>query len=329
MSNLFNGSVSDWPFFQVHHLSADEVAANLCESLPNNWKNIPPGSTVDWLPSIKEHPCQDWLESLWLYLESNFQNDLSRFEGLPLVPVSIKGDRKKLGVLSKRSKIVFADPNHSVSEILKKFLQETLKIGWIDERPPYLHHWKLENYFYQPNSKGILRLLCDNYESSELAEKLRVGPSTVKQEFCSIFSEIHSFDPKETAQLRVLPIFHSRSSSSQEMMSFSPLVSSKNDIMIEPEVFQNDPLPQNIPFLFTLIGRESRTTVVLAENLGCPKPELETFLSSLISPSNFGKFAMEERNQLMIWILERLTIRHFTPGANVINIFKFTIYSSS
>jgi hypothetical protein len=317
MFNLFNGSVSERPFFQVHHLSAAEVAANLRESLPNNWKTIPPGSTVDWFPSKKEHPSEDWLQSLWLYLESNFQNDLSSFEGLPLVPVSTKGDRKKLGVLSKRSKIVFADPDHSVSEILIKFLQETLKICWIDERPPYLHHWKLDSYFYQPNSKGILRLLCDNCENSELAEKLRVAPSTVKQEFCSLFSEIHSFDPKETAQLRVLPIFQSRSSSTWDMISFSSLL--QNHIMIEPEVLLNDPLPKNIQFPFTLIGRECRSTVDLAENLGCSNPELETFLSSLISPSNFGKFGMVERDQLMIWILERLTI-HFTPGANIINI---------
>jgi hypothetical protein len=311
----------------LHRLSAAEVAANLCESLPNDWKSIPPGSTVDWVPSMKEHPSQNWLESLWLYLESNFHSDLSRFEGLPLVPVSIKGDRKKLGVLSKRSKVVFADSNLSVSEILKKFLQEMLKVCWLDERPPYLHHWKLDNYFYQPNSRGILRLLCDNYESSELAEKLRVAPSTVKQEFCSLFSEIQGFDEKETAQLRVLPIFQTRSSSTHDMISFSSL--SKNHVMIEPEVFLNYPLPENIPFLFTLIGRECRSTVALAENLGCSNPDLEEFLSYLISSSNLGKITVEEQDQLMIWILKRLNIHHFTPGINVIKLFMVIIYNCS
>jgi hypothetical protein len=310
----------------LHRLSAAEVAANLCESLPNDWKSIPPGSTVDWVPSMKEHPSQNWLESLWLYLESNFQSDLSRFEGLPLVPVSIKGDRIKLGVLSKRSKVVLADSNLSVSEILKKFLQEMLKVCWLDECPPYLHHWKLDNYFYQPNSRGILRLLCDNYESSELAEKMRVAPSTVKQEFCSLFSEIHSFDEKETAQLRALPIFQTRSYSTQDMISFSSL---SRIHMIEPEVFLNDPLPKNIQFPFFLIGRECRSTVALAENLGCSNPDLEEFLSFLIFSSTFWKFTVEGQDQLMIWILQRLNIHRFTPGINVINLFMVIIYNCS
>jgi sacsin len=81
-------------FTQLKLVDANILGQLLPRGLPKLWNLSPETSEdgsgmVEWLPGESGQPPVGWLESLWNYLVTNSPQDLSAFEGLPIIPARI------------------------------------------------------------------------------------------------------------------------------------------------------------------------------------------------------------------------------------------------
>ena len=289
----------------MKYLTRDEVAINIRESLPLNWRRLSPGSFVDWTPGSFGQPQQGWLEQLWRYLHTQFW-DLTQFEGLPVVPVSTVGNKTRLGVLSKGSKIVLLRSFNSVPENLKNFLRQSLDVVWLDPVPHFFDHRSLSNYSYEPTCDGILSLLYYN-NRAVLVQRLKAASFQVKDDLAHLLSSASVDQLQVRAFVAELPIFRARSRSGGDQVLFSEL-----QILIEPDSLYHDPLPENISYPSPMISQLHQSSISLAKKLGHNPSTLESFLDELTDPGHFRKFSKPERDSLMCWILKRFGINRFS-----------------
>ncbi|XP_072166134.1 sacsin-like [Diadema setosum] len=156
--------------FQLEILSLESVATLLRRRF-GTWKK----ETILWEPRIANQPPAQWLKAVWNMLYKESPDNLSQFEGLPLIPLpDTNANEVRLKPLSKMSAlIVKRNGQVTLDEQLEGVL---VKIGikvlnftdYIIRHPAVIS----QGYIQQPVADGILTA-TQNRDRSSLTNKLQ------------------------------------------------------------------------------------------------------------------------------------------------------------
>ncbi len=230
ISSVFAG------YTQLKVLSKDVIGELIQQSLPSDWLNV---DCVTWTPGQNGHPSSDWLENIWVYLQQNFQRDLSSFERLPIIPVASKpGGAIDLVPLYSFSGIVMRTMDGLSVENGTEDILKNLGVTVIDELPLFIraHPLVAELYIFSPSFVGILKALyriCEHTGMDLFAQQLDSLTSAVdKKCLRSLFCRMSPYDLQLRSELRELlqrlPLF--------ETLIPDEYVSSMNVNMAAPAV---------------------------------------------------------------------------------------------
>ena len=194
---------------QLHHPTANDIKQLLWQNQPKDWVHNLHLETLCWKPNVEGHPSLKWLELVWKWINENYPKNLSEFQGMPLIPVSINPPCTMAKLRQNPTTIV---SEHSLcTEVLSNAVQELLRRAGcivIKKVPSFLKHDQLFhpfNYISLPNPSGVLRVL---FVSREKVIPQVLGTSNdVKRELCSILSSLGSIDLAQKSFIRMLPIF--------------------------------------------------------------------------------------------------------------------------
>ena len=286
---------------QLKHPTADDIKQLLWENFPKDWTCLQL-ETVSWNPDVDGHPSLTWLELVWKWINENYPTNLSDFEGMPLLPVSINSP-SSMARLGQNSTIIVTEHlscNETLAVVVRELLERSGCVV-VEKLPSYLQHNQILNYISLPNPSGILNVLLAAKKT--VARQLSVSSNEVKRELCSVLSRLDSFNLNQISFIRTLPIF--------EVVNESDFVSCES----EPNK-QRLVAPQNVS-LPKEVGIVDRTQILssskdenyrLLKKLGMRIEStaslimihLESFLNSGIKD--------EEKDNLMVWILEKIDI---------------------
>ena len=187
---------------QLVRLTKEIVLQNMRASLPREW--FRGDEKVQWIPGHSRHPRELWLQAVWRWM---VQTSLKPLEGVPLIPLP-SSPNKSLGVLSPRSKFIFAS-NGSGDRLpasIVSFL-EACGCTVLSDVPPYLHHPRMNDYVAAAVPTGVLKVVCHcNPNVVQYIMKNRSPNDRVefRSFFCRLPDTISANDKKMLLQL---PLF--------------------------------------------------------------------------------------------------------------------------
>ena len=287
---------------QLSHPTANDIKQLLWESLPADW-NHPQLATVTWNPGVGGHPSLAWLGLVWKWINQDFPNNLSEFEGMPLIPVTVNPP-SSMARLRRNSTIIVSEHSLCVETLSVAVRQLLVKSECvvIEKLPLFLHHGQLLHYIALPTASGILSVL--SVAKEKVIQQLAAASNEVKIELSRILSSLGSVALDQRLFIRTLPIF--------ETVDKRHFVSCHTErggqCFVAPRNFS---LPVGIRIidqtkvlssakdendaLLRKLGMKIETTASLITI------HLEDFLSN-------SEIKNEEKDKLMLWILERMDI---------------------
>ena len=280
---------------QLKQLCQDDVAALLSKSLPPDWSE---GETVHWYPGLAayNHPKTQWLELVWSYLMTNFatREELSRFQGLPLIPLDIAQVPVSLARLELPSKIVVRSLHgNCLDGILTNVLKE-LGLIIMEEFPVFLssHRAIVNTFVHPPSPDGVLKGL-----TAYLSEKTSSMHSVTNQGKCflrSFVSRVTFLEPEEKKFLCRLPLFETQAKS---------FVSKESGLCAAPE--SSFPVSYRRDFI-DITQEDSKKLACL---LGVRMLTQTDFLFEEAFPHvKDGDYSSEEIDKLMAFVIERYQV---------------------
>ena len=284
---------------QLHHPTANDIKQLLWLNLPNDWSSSYPMETVSWNPNMNGHPSLAWLELIWKWINENYSRKLAEFEGMPLIPVA----PSSMARLRRSSTIIVVKHplcNETLSDLVRQLLIQSGCIV-VTELPSFVKHDQLFNYVALPNPSGILRILLVARE--KVVQQLTFASDKVKIELCSILSRLNDIDLSQKSFIRTLPIF--------ETVDRSHFVSCQTELGEQRLVAPRNLL---IPAQFRIIDRTNILSSSKDESyrllraLGMKVESTANLIT--IHLGNFLNSGIrgEEKDNLMLWILEKLDI---------------------
>ena len=280
---------------QLRHLCQDDVATLLATSLPPEWSE---GETVHWYPGAanNDHPKSNWLNVIWDYLSKRFpsKEGLSRFRGLPLIPIDMSQAPVQLTRLELPSKTVVKSLHGDcLDEIITNALEE-LGVVIIRKWPVFLsQHSAITNHFvYAPSPQSVLKVLtaCLSDKRISMCSVTNEGKRSIR----NFVSKVSSVEPLEKAVLSRLPLFETQNKS---------FVSVESGLRAAPE----SPLPVASRRDFIDITQEDSKR--LARLLGIEIPTMIAFLLEEVFPDvREGNYSLEEMDVLMAFVMERYQV---------------------
>lgn len=286
---------------QLFNLSKNDVTQLLWQTLPADWSINQ--QTVAWCPGKKCHPSVAWLQMLWEWVAAQYPYDLPKFESMPLIPVSFDSHGTRLAKLCRNSTVILA--KHSIfPECLPSTVQQFLTASGcvvVQQLPDYLKHNQILEYVAPPTPDGLLKVLLVAREN--VHRQLRAASHDVKFQLRSMLSKLTNMSADQLSFLRTLPIF-------QAVDGKSFIGCHVNNEKL-PVASQNFSLPEGIQILdkTKIISSSEEESFRLLKTLGMRiettasllMPRLQQYLTS----SAYGE---QEKNKLMLWILERMEI---------------------
>ena len=307
---------------QLHHPTANDIKQLLWLNLPNDWScsYYPQLETVTWIPNTNGHPSLAWLQLVWKWINENYSRNLAEFAGMPLIPVA----PSSMARLRRNSTTIVAEHpmcNETLSDLVREFL---IKSGCILVKtlPSFVKHDQLFNYVALPNPSGILRILLVARE--KVVQQLTFASDKVKIELCSILSRLNDIDLSQKSFIRTLPIF--------ETVDRRHFVSCQTELGEQRLVAPRNLL---IPAQFRIIDR----TNILSSSKDESYRLLRALGMKVESTANLIKIHLgnflnsgirdEEKNNLMLWILEKVDILNQEMPAFVIFIRELSCISTA
>ena len=298
---------------QLRRLHSDHVPTLLWESLPSAWSN---GDKLQWFPGDEKlnHPTKEWLSCVWDYLRKHFvtENELSKLENLPLIPLDFTQYPVTLTRLKKSSKIVVRvlDEDHlekRVGDLLKD-----LGVMVMDCCPSFVrsHPVALEKFVKRPTVRGVLQAMhitSTEMDKGMLSAILLEKGREEKRALRNFFAKASDFDAQEKDLLLCLPLFEKLGSSEE-------FVSQKQVFNAAPEDACEFPVTPRRDFIDTK-DEDARRMVRLLD-------------ITTLTPSNFlltgvfpdvkeGRYSEEEIDRLMDFVMKR-----YDPLADGCNSFE-------
>ena len=172
-------------YTQLKQLNADDLSQLLQECLPSSWCNK---EAVVWMPKTNNsHPPEDWLNVLWSYLSKYKPDDISQFDGLPLIPASCTTPTDMIPLLPKSAMIMRNFNGLNLDKTMENVL---IKIGVcvIDELHSAIKHHPMVSQLYvmDPSYVGVIKAL------------LNIANSVGYSIFCKTVQETLTADEKRT-----------------------------------------------------------------------------------------------------------------------------------
>ena len=287
---------------QLKHPTPNDIKKLLWENFPKDWTCLQL-ETVTWNPDVESHPSLTWLELVWKWINENYPADLSDFEGMPLLPVSINTPSSLVRLCQNSTTIVIehSSCNETLTVVVRKLLKRSGCVV-VEKLPSYLQHNQILNYISLPNPSGVLKVLLAAKKT--VPRQLSVSSNEVKRELCSVLSRLENLNSKEKSFIRTLPIF--------EVVNESGFVSCEStpnkQRLVAP---QNVSLPKEIGIVdrTQILSSSKDENYRLLKKLGMKIEStaslimihLERFLNST-------RIRDGEKDNLMLWILEKMDI---------------------
>ena len=266
------------------------------QMLPTKWSGT--NHLVSWNPGQNRHPPEPWLKLVWEWIQTDFSNDLSPFEDLPLIPHTTSGSRKivKLRASSlaiRQQQQGLSLPPHVVS-LLKK-------IGCIvvENLPPYVNHAALHKYVASPDPYGVLKVL-QVLGQDTCVGMLSVCCSTEEKRALRGFLSSTSFNTEQICFLQCLPIFDAA-----DGRSFLAVKDGLQHRTVAPYGFH---LPERLPIpnAASVISLNDLQSITLLQRLGISPMIPTTFLTSVVFGGvTNGFFSHQQISTLMCWVLRQ------------------------
>ncbi|CAB3987754.1 Hypothetical predicted protein [Paramuricea clavata] len=289
---------------QLQHPTANDIKQLLWQNLPNDWScnYLPQLETVNWNPDIERHPSLAWLELIWKWINENYPSHLGEFERMPLIPVSINPPSSMARLRSDSAIIVTEHPlcNEVLSAVVRELLVKSACVV-VEKLPSFLKHDQILHYIALPTPSGILSVL--SVAKDKAVQQLSVASNEVKHELCCILSKLDRVSSARISFIRTLPIF--------EAVDGSHFVSSETEPgkqrLVAPRKFS---LPEEIRIIdrTEILSSSKDENYRLLEKLGIRIESTSSLI--VIHLKNFLNSGIRdaEKDNLMLWILERIDI---------------------
>ena len=199
---------------QLQHLCKDHVPTLLRKSLPFGWLN---GDKAQWFPGdeTRNHPPDRWLRCLWDYLREHFvtEDDLSKLENLPLIPLDLSHIPITLTKLTTQSRVVVRRLNNDCLDVVVSDVLRDLGVMIMKEYPIFLrnHHGVLGRFVHPPTVRGVLKAMAASssimdkgMHSANLLDFVKTDDKRALRNFIAM---VPSLDPQEKTLLLCLPLF--------------------------------------------------------------------------------------------------------------------------
>ena len=275
------------------------------ESLPPDWSN---GDRIQWNPGDRNqnHPTKEWLSRVWDYLREHFvtDEDLSRLEKLPLIPLDLSKVPITLTRLKKPSKVVIRRLDNDYLEKILSDVLTNLGVIVIEDCPAF---WKrnlgvLNTFVHPPTVHGVLQAIAvsskeksDGMISAIMLERVT---NESKRALRNFISKASSLDPQEKALLLCLPLFQTLSNSEVS-------VSKKEGLCAAPANAHEFPVTPQRNFIDTK-DEDSRKMVGLLDIRNLTPTEF--LLDGIFPDVKDGQYSEEDIDQLIAFVMKRYQV---------------------
>ncbi|XP_033118227.1 uncharacterized protein LOC117117865, partial [Anneissia japonica] len=198
---------------QVQQLKPNMIATLIRDALPSDWSK---SAEVMWYPGQPDHPPRCWLKKFWSFLQEVSKNDISKYEGITLIPTRFSEDQTevKLIQLVRNSNIVVID-GHRDSNVEARLVEGILPslhlIPVNLENAGFVKFfrksvWKTYLHSLEPND--ILRVFADAGTGKSLQNDVKNLLAEDVQVFRRFLGNIRSLkdDSQRNVLLRI-PVF--------------------------------------------------------------------------------------------------------------------------
>lgn len=281
MFSLFS-SVSG--LFSIIVLNAHLVAEYTQRFLPEDWKGT---GSVTWNGSSSKHPPLKWLQDFWKFLNTHFKK-LSRFTGMPLIPVSAN-QPVSLARLQENTTLIFSKSKQNelpvaVAELVKEVG------GTVVEGNEWLTHSDLDSYVLCPSPKSVLKVLRNLHNKGMIG---KLSTCRAKEELKDYLSHLDSVSPVGLELLLKLPLFQTMKG------SYVPAQSKQALLLVgDVKVPTDFPLPDSVVRCAT---EADRRLLLLLEIKLLDAAGAAVLLVDCIERRAFRE---EDTKRVMAWILQ-------------------------
>ncbi|XP_028392630.1 sacsin-like [Dendronephthya gigantea] len=289
---------------QLHHPTSNDIKQLLWQNLPEDWScdHLPQLETVTWDPAAERHPSLAWLELVWKWINENYPSDLSEFNGMPLIPVSVSSPSSMARLHQNSTIIVSEHPlyNETLPNAIRKLLKRSGCVV-VEKLPSFVKHDQLFHYISPPNPSGTLKVL--SLAKENVVQQLSVSPAEVKRELCHILSRLDSIDSTHRSFIRTLPIF----AAVDERFMLSCQTEQGEQRLVAP---RNYSLPEDIRIVdrTKILSSTKNESHRLLEKLGVVMESTASLIMIRLEGFLNSKIGDTEKDKLMLWILERIEI---------------------
>ena len=274
-----------------------DIALNLVrQMLPTEWSGS--SHLVYWYPGQNGHPPENWLASVWRWIQNDFSGNLSPVEELPLIPHTTSGQRAIVKL--RTSSLAIRDHDQGVS-LPTKIVSLLRKLGCIvlENIPPYVNHHTLHNYIASPNPYGVLKVF-QVLGQSTCAMKISTNCSSDEKRALRGFLSSAVLSCDQQSLLLGLPIF--------DAVDGNFFLAVKNGFQsrtIAPFAFE---LPGSLPIpnASSIISLKDIQSINLLQRLGVPAMNPTDFLMTVVfNGISSGFYNHPQISTLMCWVLRQ------------------------
>lgn len=258
--------------------------------MPQDWKQSQSG-IVNW-DTDGNHPPLDWLQHFWEFLNTHFK-ELSRFTGIPLIPVSplSNGQPVLLARLQSSTTLVFQERKQM--SLPEQIAQLIIRAGGtVVKGNEWLKHEDLNSYVLCPSPKSVMSLLM-NLDFQKLVTDLKCDSLRCQKILKDYLSRLDSVSYLEKDLLQTLPLF-------QTMKGSWVAVQSKQAISLMSGL----KIPAGFPFPDSVVQCATEADRRLLQLLSVQLLDTAEAANLLIEGIERKTSRKEDNDKIMAWILE-------------------------
>ncbi|XP_033125957.1 sacsin-like [Anneissia japonica] len=287
---------------QVQQLKPNMIATLIRDALPSDWSK---SAEVMWYPGHPDHPPRCWLKKFWSFLQEVSKNDISKYEGITLIPTRFSEDQTevKLIQLVRKSNIVVIDGHQDVETRLVEAILPSLHLITVNlENAEFVKFfrqdiWKTYLHSLEPND--ILRIFAEAGTDESLQNDVKSLPPEDVQLFRRFLGNIQSLkDDRQRNVLLRIPVFEEATHVLDYNYSIfqSAVVNDKELRIVNKEELPDFPTEE---IFLDILDTDSNN---LASKLGlqtCPREEVLCQMVRCLSNEDGNV------TSLIIWIMDR------------------------
>ncbi|XP_035250647.1 sacsin-like isoform X3 [Anguilla anguilla] len=282
---------------KIINMDSRIVAKFAIKSLPKDWQKTK--GHVTWQVGNGQHPPMQWLSDFWKFLKTNW-TELSRFVGMPLVPLKPLLDSTSSVILAKlqlNTTLMFQKSRQSsLSDQIAKVVGKVG--GTIIKRDTFLDHTDLETYVLTPSPRNILHLFL-NLEKHQVIHGIESASAAEKEELKSYLSSLDSLSLAEKGLLSELPFFRSMASLKLNPGEYIS-VKSKQAVLLNT----TPPFPENLLMTDVVAQCANEADRRLLTLLNIDVINAAQAATLLVKGIEKRLYKSQEVDKIMTWILQ-------------------------